>query len=304
MTVRWKKALVLCLGLGVVAVLLLAPLPHFWHGVWQSKFFDLGHVPLFAALTLLLWAVLGPGLVRPVLIALAVAGLAEIVQTWVDRTGDFLDFLRGALGAFAAAAGVRAWQLRRRRLLATGYLALIVGLVSWPVYDSGPYLLDAWEGARAFPVLADFHTPFALRRWRWRQADLTRTADPLHPGAWAGRLEFFPGERPYPYGALRPILRDFHAYRWLCCSLVVEEKPLELVISIRSGPGDAGETTHYQEPHVCPVGEHPIWINLPAVAPKANPMPLDLSDVWIIQFFLDHPPEPRTIYVQRVWLEE
>src|SRR5438067_789173 len=133
MTVRWKKALVLCLGLGAVAVLLLAPLPHFWRGVWQSKFFDLGHVPLFAALTLLLWAVLGPGLVRPVLIALAVAGLAEIVQNWVGRTGDLLDFVRGALGSLAAAAIIRAWQARSRRLRAAGCLLLAAGLVAWPV---------------------------------------------------------------------------------------------------------------------------------------------------------------------------
>src|SRR3954454_1556139 len=97
-------AVALALGVG----LLLVPLPASWRGIWQSKVLDLGHVPLFAVLTLLLWTLLGPGLLRAVLTTLAVAVLGEICQGWVGRTPGLLDALWGALGALAAAAGIRA----------------------------------------------------------------------------------------------------------------------------------------------------------------------------------------------------
>src|SRR5947209_7295467 len=100
MTTRAKRVLALLFALGLVAGSLLTPLPGSWQGAWRSKVLDLGHVPLFAALTVLLWASLGPGLFRPVLVALAAAGVGEVFQTWAPgRTPDLLDFLRGALGA-------------------------------------------------------------------------------------------------------------------------------------------------------------------------------------------------------------
>ncbi|HEY8505726.1 MAG TPA: hypothetical protein VIL46_14170, partial [Gemmataceae bacterium] len=302
-TVRARKLAVLLLGVGLAAGVLLVPLPGSWRGIWQARLLNLAHVPLFAALTWFLWRLLGPGLTRPVLIAVALAGLTELAQDWTGRSGGFADFLFGAAGAFAAAAGIR---VRRARGLPAraGYLLLAAGLLAWPLAETAPYLVDAYEGSRAFPTLADFHTRRELLRWRCRQAELRRVPAPGRPGAWSGRLDFFPGPHPYPYGALRPIVRDFRAHRWLCCSFAVEEGPLDLVISLRSGPGEWGETCHYQRQQRFGPGEHLVRFDLPAVAPKADPRPLDLSDVWIIQFFLVRPQDPRTVYLHRVWLEE
>lgn len=313
-----KHTFLLLVGLGVIAGLLLMPLPGHWRGIWQSKLFDLGHVPLFAALTWLLWRLCGPNLITPVMLAIAIAGLAELAQQLVGRSGSWLDFVNGACGALAAGTGLWAWQSlnpsspaplplsgsgekARRPLQGALGLLLVTAGVAWPVYDAAPYLVDACEGAEAFPTLADFRTSRELLRWRTRQAELTRVE---RDGAWAGRLHFLPGDAPDPYGALRPIRRDFTEYRWLCCAFDVEGGPLELVISIRSGSGDLEETTHYQEMRRYSPGANVVRLDLPAVAPKANPRPLDLTDVWIIQFFLEQPRTPRTIHLQRVWLEK
>ena len=78
-----------------VVGVLLAPLPASWQGHWQSKFFDLGHVPLFAALTLGLWFALGRRWPWPALLSLMIAGLAELVQDYFGRTGNWQDFVRG-----------------------------------------------------------------------------------------------------------------------------------------------------------------------------------------------------------------
>src|SRR5271165_2593846 len=102
MPVSWKALLAAALAVALVTFLLLMPFPPSWEGDWQGKFFDLGHVPLFAALTVYLWLVLGRSWPWPALIALALAGLAELVQDSFGRTGNFLDFVRGALGIAAA----------------------------------------------------------------------------------------------------------------------------------------------------------------------------------------------------------
>jgi hypothetical protein len=226
---RTKQVIPLGLGLGLTAALLLLPLPDWCQGDWQARLLDFGHVPLFAALTLLLWACLGPGLWRPVLIAVALAGAAEVAQGWVGgRTPDALDFLRGSLGALAAAAGVGAWRARAFPTRAAGFLLLAAALLAWPVLEAAPPLLGAYEGARDFPTLADFRRPRELLRWECRQASLARVADPSRPGSWAGRLELFPGPDSYPSGTLRPVVRDFTGYRRLCCAFRVSEGPFEL----------------------------------------------------------------------------
>jgi hypothetical protein len=99
------------------------------------------------------------------------------------------------------------------------------------------------------------------------------------------------------------IRRDFSAYRALCCSFTVHEEPVELVISLRSGPGEKGATTHYQQSRLFVPGRHVFQLDLAAIAPQANPRPLDLGDIWIIQFFLDQPTKMRTIDLHRVWLQ-
>src|SRR5262245_11348990 len=136
---RFARRLVSPLALAAVAALLLAPLPSAWMGPWQGKILDLGHVPLFAVLVVVLRGT-GNSLGLSLLAAVAVAGVAEVVQPHVGRTGDWGDFARGVLGALAGAAAVRAWQRRRSPRRLAGYLALVVALPAWPVAVALPYL--------------------------------------------------------------------------------------------------------------------------------------------------------------------
>jgi hypothetical protein len=298
-----KKVIGTVLATGVVGALLLVPLPSAWGGIWQSKLLDFGHVPLFGALALTLWLLLGPSLIWPVGLSLSEAGLAEIFQQLVGRTGDWLDFVRGGLGIFAAAAAVAAWQYRRKPLWLLGGSVASVGLLAWPVWDAGPYLLDAYEGYRAFPVLAEFRTDRELLRWICRQATITRTPDPSDPDSSGATLEFREGSARYPNGRLLPILRDYRAYRWLCCSFTVEQAPLNLVTSVRDGADAEGRTSHFQHGRRYEPGNFLVRIDLREGARAAYPRPLDLSDVWVIQFFTPTPKEAGTLRLQRIWLE-
>src|SRR5438552_745462 len=104
-----SKVLAAVAAVALVSFLLLMPLPSSGESTWLSKCFDLGHVPLFGILTIYLWFVLGRSWLWPPLIALTLAGLAEIVQDSFGRTGSFLDFVRGALGIAATLVALHAW---------------------------------------------------------------------------------------------------------------------------------------------------------------------------------------------------
>lgn len=289
------------LVLVVALVPLLVPLPRSLDGRCWGTLLDLGHIPLFAALTLALWGVLRGPWYRPVAIAIFVAGLVEIVQPHVGRTGDLLDFLRGGAAALAAGVAVRACQGPRTpaRLALHALAALVV--LAWPVGSAGPRLLDAYEEWRSFPILADFTAPRRMLRWHCQQADLERLPDPRHPGEWAGRLEFRPGPQEYPGAALTHDVRDWTGYRRLCWSFTVEGDPLTLSFSIRGHPG--AETNHYDTERTFAAGEHCAEVDLAAAAEQARPGRLDLAEIWQSLVFVIRPRGPRTIYLHRVWLE-
>jgi VanZ family protein len=285
-----------------VAALLLVPLPPSWDGPWQSKLFDLGHVALFFALTLALWVVLKRSWAWAIGVALALGGLAELVQDWFGRTGSLLDFVRDVLGSACALVVVRAGQgpLTLPRL--AGHVFVLVALLAWPVADAAPRLLDAWEGYRELPTLADFATERQLLRWEWNQANLERVPDPQEPSGWSARLQLLPGPRLYPAAGLEPICRDWRGYHRVCCSFTVTERPLVVVISVR-GQAAAGGSPHYQFEDEYPPGRHVVCADLATVARAAKPRPVDLAQVCYFQVFIYRPKSPRTIYLHRVWLE-
>lgn len=287
-----RRSVVLGLALAAAAVLLLAPLPKGYTRGWRAELLDLGHVPLFAGLTLAAWGYTRGSPRRAVLIGVAIAGLAEVVQSFVGRTASWSDFLYGSLGSLAAGAAILSWQAHRPSWRA-GFAVLSLALVAWPAVESGPVLLDAAEGYADFPTLASFRTGRELRRWELRQATLTR----------AGRLELLPGPEAYPSATLHPIVGDFTGYRWLCVSFAVEGGPLELVASVRDGPERDGHTTHSQAGGTYPPGEHTLRLDLPALAARAKPDPLDLADVRAVQLFTVRPAEVRVVVLRRIWLE-
>ncbi|HEX4608179.1 MAG TPA: hypothetical protein VH092_08230 [Urbifossiella sp.] len=284
----------------VMAGLLLAPIPAGWLGLWQDKFLDIGHVPLFAALVVVLWAALGRDLRRSLIAAVVVAGLVEVVQPWVGRSGDWVDFVRGVLGALIGAAAVRAWEARRSWRGAILYLGLALVLAVWPVAELFPYAVDTVHGHRSFPVLADFTTESELLRWDCEQASITRVGAPDPP---AGRLVLHPGPEPYSSGTMRSIVTDFRGYRWLCCAFRVTSGPVELVTSVRSGVVGRTGTTHAQVGRRFPTGDHLLRLDLPALAAKARPDPLELADIRCVQFFVVNTPEDVVLDISRVCLE-
>src|SRR5947209_2971532 len=104
---------------------------------------DACHVPLFAVLTWLLvklcppvwqlWIVAG---------AIGVACGAELVQPFVGRSASWRDLVYGLIGVALATVWLR---MESRRLLRLSITAL---LIAWPVAQTGPVLIDAFQAWR------------------------------------------------------------------------------------------------------------------------------------------------------------
>jgi len=290
------------LAILLVTGVLLAPLPESWNGRWQSKFFDLGHVPLFAALTLGLWFALGRSWPWPALLSLVIAGLAELVQDHFGRTGNWQDFVRGALGVAAAVVLIHACRPPRTWPRLAAYGLLVLALVAWPVLDSGLVLLDAALAYRDFPTLADFGTELQMQRWEGHQALLTRQPNSEQASGHSARLDLLPGQEEYPGATLDTIVSDWTGRRRLCCTFRVIGEPLVVVCSLRDR-AIQGTSRHYQFEKNYPPGEHQVSMELATIAPLAHPEPLNLRAVHTFQVFTYRPATARTLLLHRVWLE-
>ncbi|QDU24194.1 hypothetical protein [Urbifossiella limnaea] len=191
---------------------------------------------------------------------------------------------------------MRAWDARRGRGGRLSYAVLALGLLVWPVAEVAPYLADTVDGRSTFPTLADFRTEREVRRWVCDQAAVTRDGG-------AGRVILLPGPEPYSSAALRPVVPDFRGHRWLCWAFRVGDRPVTLVVSVRSGAGRGAGTTHVQVERQFLAGDHVLRLDLGDLAPQTRPAPLDLADVRYVQLFVVRTPEPVTLDVSRVWLE-
>jgi hypothetical protein len=284
--------------------LLLTPLPRHWQGGgWRNTLLDLGHVPLFAGLTVALRRVLGGPWYRPVLVSIGVAALGELLQAGTNRSPSLLDLLHGSLGALAAGLVIRGWQGNRRLSVRLCHALAALVLAAWPFLEAAPGLLDEYRAWRDFPILADFEAPGSLSRWEPHQAVLSREPAPGQPEAWAGRLEFLTGPRDYPGAMLRHTVRDWSGYHRLCWSFTVEGSPLPLVFSVRGGPNRQDRSAHLDIGRTFPPGTHQFTLDLQSAVERARPGKLDQANVWYSLVFLVRPDRNRVVHLHCVWLE-
>jgi VanZ family protein len=280
---------------------LLVPLPDSYRSVWLTKLFDLGHVPLFALVTVCFWWISGRSIRRAFGFSVALAVMGEIAQEFTGRSADLLDVLRGMLGALMAVlvVPVLAPPWRWRRL--AGRLALVAALAAWPIWDCGPVLLDACEAARSFPVLSDWKSRWEATRWHTSAAHLERE-EAGSGQSWAGRLTV----SPHPGGSgaiLFPVVRDWSGYRRLCCTFSFTGEPLSILISVRDGRKVEPPRKRFDLERRYPAGLHRVVIDLQELAAGTPFAPLDLSRIQSFHFLVTELTEPRTVLLHEIVLE-
>jgi hypothetical protein len=287
-----------------VAVALFWPLPNDYRAPWTTSLMDLLHVPLFAGVTWALFGVLGRRLGWACGLAVALAAVGELGQSLVGRTASLADLARGVLGVVTAAVVLRWLRVRpvHPRQLA-GALLVVIAVAGWAGYHYGPVFLDTFRAYRSFPELADFRFRGAVARWRTESAIVRRIAADGVKQTWVGELEFIPNERDASGIILFPVVSDWSAYRTLRCELSFRGEPLDVWLSIRDGRQVRRPQRRFEWQARLAAGRHTVRIDLDAVAKGEEFAPIDLTRVQSFHFGLAGLRQPRTVLLERIFLE-
>ena len=163
--------------LQLVAVLLLLLVPlflavptHLRQDPLIGPLADRYHVGLFLVLTVLLY-LRGPLRGRPLAVILACLGLGvatELLQLLADRSATVWDWYQDALGVGFGACWIW-WRRTGHRAGPVVAVALLLGLVAWPLRHLPVMVAESRAAEARFPLLDDFERPGGLALWSGHQ---------------------------------------------------------------------------------------------------------------------------------------
>jgi hypothetical protein len=205
------------------------------------------HLPLFSAVTLVLYAALErSGIRNRLLVAAVVAWMLatgiELLQPLAARSASLVDLLLGALGVALAASGVQAWRTGRGgpRAAHAALAACACLLVLVPAW--GEWRAVRWR-ERHFPVLGAFESDVELRLWRPHEGDEgapTRIAlSSRHVGSGRRSLRVRTGTAGWPGVSYEAGDSDWRPYRTFAFDVYNPGPRFRLHVRI----DDAGDTT-------------------------------------------------------------
>ncbi len=198
------------LALLLMAVVFFVPLPAaLEHDRTLSRIGDLAHLPLLAALTIMLQA-RGPLAGRPGAAAAAAAVLSvliELVQGLTGREPALLDLLLDGVG-IVVGLGLIAWRRRRRSWPLAAALLLAALATAWHLRPVPGWLAAESLARRRFPLLDDFETRAEWHNWRGSRLGEVEAA-PAVPDPGTALRVVVVGEDPYPGADLRGFPADW-----------------------------------------------------------------------------------------------
>jgi hypothetical protein len=313
---------ILLLFTALVVALLLIPVPIVTRQ--GAALMDLAHAPLFALVTLVAFFQLPPVL-RSVPSAIAigvtltiVSGMIELAQEMTGRSSSWADLWANVLGVTAAlcAALARESTSARRRGLLTASAALAFVVASVP--GSITYW-DAWRQKRDLPMIASFEDRFEMSRWRFQSAEGRLAHEHVTAGQQSLRVDLHAGKYPgalmiwTPYnwrGAVRKATGASPGSSTPAADLVFDVwlsdgPPLDVMIKILDLYHSYRERSdRYERPTRVPAGRHQVRIPLDEIANAPATRQMDLSQIRVLQFYVEWLGEPRTLFVDNIHLEE
>jgi hypothetical protein len=274
-----------------------------------SHFWDLGHMGLFGAATLL---ALRAGLARWPLTrqagvvlggSLILGAVSEWLQRGSNRTASLGDLQRDLIGASLVLVFVSPAVARLPRRQRGAILAVVLLAFGWQVAPALLATVDEFTARRDFPVLAGFERPFEVDRWQG-QAKFRIVDTPVRGGHRSLRVDL--DTNTYSWVSLADFPRDWTAYRLLEFSVFnPDTEALELVCKVNdrehqrrgyptadrfnrrltAAPGWNDFSIHLEEIRKAPVGRE-----------------MDLAQISTFQLFTVRLPRPRSFYLDQVEL--
>ncbi len=291
--------------------------------LWRTVY-DLGHVPLFGVIGLLmLWIVRqvlapGAGVWAQLILALLatavlslVTELAQIGQAGRDASvGDAVNNLTGAVCflAIAAALTPRAWRgaaeagpLASRLVFLGAVLALAIAF--------SPLATVAWSYAMRsarLPVIAELGSSWQAPLISATTTEIRRVPAPpgwtAREGEEVARVRFL--DAPWPGVTVREPWPDWAGYSRFRFSVWSDlEEPVQLNLRVDDGTRTRAWRDRYDGSVIVMPGANDFTIPLDTIRSGPREREMDLSDVSQFFLFTSRPARPFELYFSDVWLE-
>jgi hypothetical protein len=314
-----QRAFLLAVVFALLSLLLFVQVDG--NAAWLRVALDGSHVPIFAAVAVLLAVTLrrvdGPGpdgrrYLFAFMLAFTVGGAIEYVQSHTGRPASLFDVGSNAAGAAIGLSVLALYESVRRRVR-------LERAVRWMLYGAGlaGLLFAAWrplEAARAylhrateFPVLVAFGGPLDLYfvTTEGIEAEIIDLPEPwtLRPGERA--LRILHGADRAPSVQVKEPSPDWRGYRTLAVDLTnAGDSEVQLVLRILDEAHDWSHEDRFNQSFAVPAQTR-TTVRFPLDAVQAAPdgRPMDLSRIADVMIFGHGPAAAGELYVSRLWLE-
>lgn len=275
---------------------------------------NLGHIPLFAIVTLALLRLFS-GLERPwreryawaIGVAILLGGVSELLQIPMQRDADLGDLGRDLIGiSLAALLHRRFWEREYTGVVRGGLMVFVMLAVmtvtGWPLYRA---LAAERSRAQAFPVLFDFEED-----WQDYYLDPAGVGIVRHesPPAWqrpnpstAARLHF--DNKRYPRITFDELQSDWTGYDALSFDLYSEQShAVKLMLRIDDKLHDHRWADRYNRRlHIVP-GHNAIRIPLVEIREGPEHRDLDFHAIASMTLYFSRPRETRILWIDDIQL--
>jgi hypothetical protein len=300
------SAIVLALLLPLIGALLLVDW-RFPPTEWWRAIENFGHVPMFAVLTGVLFA-LGRA-IRPLTprrnyiyagaAALFLGAATEVAQLYVGRDASWGDLSSDVLGIGIALA-ICALVDGRMRFLAVMRFGLLVVAVGMTSYAALPVIemLRAYAHRNAqFPVLAQFEDE---RELFWTRSVGSRRT--IKNGSMHVELR---GE-PYPGVSWFEPVPDWRGYRWLVLEISnPNDSALEITVRVHDSAHSWEFADRFNQPFVfAPQERRTLRIDLEDVRHAPLGRAMDMEMISDVSIFRSGPKGPAAIVIHALRLEK
>ncbi len=276
----------------------------------HTQIWNLGHIILFASLSVITWHHGKKFLPRNflplvtilLLLTLLAGGATEVIQTFFQRIPDLADIWRDCLGTLIAAAFLLPARKSLHPSRSRIFQGLTVFLTLITLMPLGKALVDESIARQQFPLLADFETPFELGRWERGEKDCQLA---LHGHS---SLRVLLTTEQYSGDSLLYFPSDWSQFSSLHFSIHNGGKdPLTMVCRIhdRRHP-ESGNNYHdrFNRRLTCQPGWNDFTIPLMEIknAPKGRQM--DMAAIINLRLFTVQLRQPVTIHLDYFYLEK
>jgi len=179
----------------------------------------------------------------------------------------------------------------------------VFALLIWAFTPLASAISDEYSASRAFPILADFETPFQLSRWE-SDVELSLEREIVREGTGAMRVPLSTAR--YSTASLQYFEGDWTGSSALAASIFnPDSEPLEIVLRVHDASHDERGQRYddrFNTTFTLVTGWNDISMSIVYIANGPRSRTMNMEEIRGLSFFSVDLPSPRTIIIDQVEL--